>query len=74
MEYVAHRVVKRVVIIYVRMSSNHTTVGARVNSKLLYKYKINRHAGTPNTTITKGTISLDTAQFVTLGTGSDGYR
>ena len=34
-----------------------------------YNY-INRHAGTPNTTITKGTISLDTAQFVTLGLGS----
>ena len=40
---------------------------------ILYKY-VNPHAGTPNTTITEGTIKLDTAQFVTLGLGSDGFE
>ena len=40
---------------------------------MLYNH-INRHAGTRNTKISKGTISLDTAQFVRLSPGSDGCR
>ena len=55
--------------------------GTRVKSKMsgrnpplvkLYNH-IERHAGTPNTK-TKGTIRLDTTQFVALGLGSDGCR
>ena len=48
------------------MPSNHTTIGAWVNSKMsgerptvkLYK-SINRYAGTPNKTKTKDMISLN---------------
>ena len=40
---------------------------------VLYNY-INRHAGTPNKTMTKHTIAWITAQFVRLGLGSDGCR
>ena len=47
------------------MPSNHTTIAAWVNSKLLYNY-INRHAGTSNITSTKGTISLDKVVVVVV--------
>ena len=40
---------------------------------ILYTY-INHHAGTPGKTKTKDTMSLGTAQFVTLGLGSDGCQ
>ena len=55
------------------------TLGQQYNVRekptvVLYTY-INRHAGTPNKTKTKETMSLDyTTQFVTLGLGSDGCR